>query len=38
LIEAFDIILRVKRGVPRDEIAMASAESLQLLARLAESR
>jgi ribonuclease P protein component len=37
-IEAFDIILRVKRTVLRDDIAAANAESLRLLARLAPVR
>lgn len=33
-IEAFDIILRVKRTVLRGDIAAANAESQRLLARL----
>jgi ribonuclease P protein component len=37
-IEAFDIILRVKRTVLRDDIAAANAESLRLLARLVPVR
>jgi ribonuclease P protein component len=37
-IEAFDIILRVKRTVLRDDIAAANAESLRLLARLVPAR
>jgi ribonuclease P protein component len=37
-IEAFDIILRVKRSVPRDAIETAHAESLPLLGRLAGVR
>jgi ribonuclease P protein component len=35
LIDAFDIILRVKRTVLRDDIAAANAQSRELLARLA---
>jgi len=37
-IEAFDIVVRVKRAVPRDEIAAAVAESSALLAHLLERR
>lgn len=37
-IEAFDIILRVKRTVLRDDIAAANAESLRLLTRLVPAR
>ena len=35
-IDAFDIILRVRRTVARTEIAAANAESQRLLARLAK--
>lgn len=37
-IEAFDVILRVKRIVARADIAAASAESQRLLARIATLR
>jgi ribonuclease P protein component len=37
-IEAFDIILRVKRVVRSADVAAANAESRQLLARLCASR
>ncbi len=36
-IEAFDIIIRVKRNVPRAEIDRVNAESRRLLAQLAGS-
>jgi len=35
-IDAFDIILRVRRAVARSDIAAANAESQRLLARLAK--
>ena len=37
-IEAFDVILRVQRSVTRAQIGPASAESRELLERLAASR
>ena len=37
-VEAFDIVLRVKRSVRRGDIPLAVAESRQLLAGLAASR
>ena len=37
-VEAFDIVVRVRRAVPRDEIAAAVSESSALLARLLERR
>lgn len=36
-IESFDIIIRVKRSVPRSQIELANAQSRQLLARVARS-
>jgi ribonuclease P protein component len=37
-IEAFDIVLRVRRSVDRDDIAAAVAECPRLFARLSQSR
>lgn len=36
-IESFDIIIRVKRSVPRAQVDLANAESRRLLARVAGS-